>query len=235
MTRNTLVAVLALTTAGLLSGCAGAQPGVAAQVGDETIQVSDVNRLSDGYCAAYERQLEGDGTVLPMEVVTSNVVQTLTMTAVARQLAEEHGVEPSTTYQQNLANLEQAGDALADDAGEAKVTIESGLAYVNDILEQVGRKTLAEDGVTDPTVEDADGARQGAAVDLDRRQRARDRPAVRAQARGAPARVRRHRGLLPRQRQRQGGRPGAGGRGPGGVRADPARFAALRLTPWPIP
>ena len=155
MTRNTLVAVLALTTAGLLSGCAGAQPGVAAQVGDETIQVSDVNRLSDGYCAAYERQLEGDGTVLPMEVVTSNVVQTLTMTAVARQLAEEHGVEPSTTYEQNLANLEQAGDALADDAGEAKVTIESGLAYVNDILEQVGRKTLAEDGVTDPTVEDA--------------------------------------------------------------------------------
>ena len=152
MTRRTLVAVLALTSAGMLSGCAGAQPGVAAQVGDETIRVSDVNRLSDGYCAAYERQLEGDGTVLPMEVVTSNVVQTLTMTAVARQLAEEHGVEPSTTYEQNLANLEQAGDALADDAGEAKVTIESGLAYVNDILEQIGRKTLAEDGVTDPTV-----------------------------------------------------------------------------------
>ncbi len=155
MTRRTLVAVLALTSAGMLSGCAGAQPGVAAQVGDETISVSEVNRLSDGYCAAYERQLKGDGTVLPMEVVTTNVVQTLTMTAIARQLADDYDVTPSATYEENLANLEQAGDALADDAGEAKVTVESGIAYVNDILEQIGRKTLAEDGVTDPSVEDA--------------------------------------------------------------------------------
>ena len=93
--------------------------------------------------------------MLPMEVVTTNVVQTLAMAAAARQLAEEYDVEPSAAYEQNLANLEQAATPSRTTRARRRWSSSRGVAYVNDILEQIGRKTLAEDGVTEPTIEDA--------------------------------------------------------------------------------
>lgn len=155
MRPTNVVAALALSTVGLLTGCAGLQPGVAARVGDESIMVSEVNTLADGYCRAYERQLEGQGTVVPMEVVVENLVQTLTLTAVARQMAEEYGVTASAAYAESLAQLEQASEALEPEAAEAKVAVESGGSYVNDILESIGRQSLTADGTAEPSSEEA--------------------------------------------------------------------------------
>jgi hypothetical protein len=148
-------ALAAIAVAGLLTGCAGAQPGVAARVGDETIRVSEVNRLTDGFCQAIERQLESQGTVLPMNVVSGSVVQVLAMNAAARQLAEEHGVEPSSSYVSNLANIEQSSEAMPEDAEEANVTLRSGAAYATDILTTIGRRELAAEGVEEPNSDQA--------------------------------------------------------------------------------
>jgi hypothetical protein len=153
VTRTRVLAAIAL--AGLLTGCAGAQPGVAARVGDESIRVSEVNRLTDGFCQAIERQLESQGTVLPMNVVSGSVVQVLSMNAAARQLAEEHGVEPSSDYVSNLANIEQSSEGMPEDAREANVTLRSGAAYATDILTTIGRQELEAEGVEEPNSDEA--------------------------------------------------------------------------------
>ena len=116
------------------------------------------------------------------------------------------------------------------------MTIESGLAYVNDILEQIGRKTLAEDGVTDPTVEDATARGKELlstwiAVNEPEIDPQYGLKLVELQPEYVDTAV-----SFPRQRQRQGGRPGAGGRGPGGVRARacPSRSAAADAVADPV-
>ena len=155
MKRLKLAATLALCTAGLLTGCAGVQPGVAVQVGDETIRVSEINRITDGYCQAYERQLESDGEVLPMEFLVSNILYRLALSAAARQLADEYGVTPSSAYTENVATLEQTVSELEPLAAEARLAVEGGGAYVSDILTSIGRQELESDGVADPSEEEA--------------------------------------------------------------------------------
>ncbi|GAA2129463.1 hypothetical protein [Nocardioides bigeumensis] len=150
-----LAIVVALSATGLLSACGGAQPGVAAQVGDQTITVSEVNRIAEGYCKAYERQLEGEGTAIPMSIITSNVVQTLSMTAAAEQLADDYDVTPSVTYAAALANLEQTVTSLEKDAADARVELERSIDYVTDVLTLVGRLELEKDGITDASSDDA--------------------------------------------------------------------------------
>jgi hypothetical protein len=155
VTRTPVLGAVALTIVGLLAGCAGVQPGVAARVGDETIRTSEVNRLTDGFCQAIERQLESQGTVLPMNVVSGSVVQVLAMNAAARQLAEEYDVEPSSTYVSSVADIEQSSEGMPEDAAEANVTLRTGAAYATDILTSIGRQALEEDGVQNPNSDEA--------------------------------------------------------------------------------
>jgi hypothetical protein len=155
VTSRPILAVVAIAATGLLSACGGAQPGVAARVGDQTITVSDVNRITDGYCRAYERQLEGEGTVVPMSIISGNVVQTLAMTAAAEQLAEDFDITPSATYAAALANLEQTVTSLEEDAANARVELERSVDYVTDVLTQVGRAQLEADGVAEPSTDDS--------------------------------------------------------------------------------
>ncbi len=72
---RTVAARRRLPSVGLLSACSsgGPQPGVAALVGDETIRVSEVNRLTDGFCEAARARLPGPRRRLPMNVVSSVV------------------------------------------------------------------------------------------------------------------------------------------------------------------
>ena len=74
LTRTVSLAVACLSV-GLLSACSsgGPQPGVAALVGDETIRVNEVNRLTDGFCEAARRDFQSRGDVYPMNVLSSVV------------------------------------------------------------------------------------------------------------------------------------------------------------------
>src|ERR1700754_3102289 len=98
--------VVALLSVGLLSACSsgGPQPGVAALVGDATIRVNEVNRLTDGFCEAARRDFQSRGDVYPMNVLASVVLQSLAMNSIIDQLAEDYGVEPSDAFAQQAAD-----------------------------------------------------------------------------------------------------------------------------------
>ena len=67
LSRPGAVAALAalVAAAALLSGCGGAQPGVAVQVGDESISSNRVDELAGAYCTAVEDQLTGNSQRVP--------------------------------------------------------------------------------------------------------------------------------------------------------------------------
>ncbi len=155
MTPKNLLATLALCAVGALTGCAGVQPGVAATVGEETIRVSELNRITDGYCRAFERQLKGEGNALTMEFLSSNILHRLVLSAATRQLAEDYGVEPSSAYANTLATQEQTAAVLEPEAAEARVTVDASGAYVNDILTSIGRQLLVDDGIAEPSTEES--------------------------------------------------------------------------------
>lgn len=155
MTPKSLVAAMALCTAALLSGCAGVQPGVAARVGDETISVNDVNRIADGYCESIERDLEGSGDALPMEYFSGNILHLLALSAAARQLADDYGVQPTAAYTDSLSTLKQTVSVLEPEAAEARIAVDSSGPYVSDILTSIGRQQLEADGVAEPTTDDS--------------------------------------------------------------------------------
>src|SRR6478735_8195647 len=85
------VAALVATVAALsLSGCGVASPGVASEVGNQTVSMSDVDRLTSGYCDALRPQLESGGQIYPIRYLRGYVVGNLTLEAAAKQLADEY-------------------------------------------------------------------------------------------------------------------------------------------------
>lgn len=145
MSRLGLTAGLAVAAA-LFAGCGSASPGVAAQVGDETISTNRVDELAGEYCRAIERQLEGNGQQVPQRYFRAGIAGTLTMHSVAEQLAAEYAVEAGSVYDEKVAQLEQSVAVLEDDVQEAVIEVESSPAYVEAIQAAVGEVLLAEEG-----------------------------------------------------------------------------------------
>jgi hypothetical protein len=144
----------AVALAGLvLTGCGSASPGVAVEVGDETISTRSVDEASAHVCTALGEDFESSGRVVPMGFIRQGVVQLMTLESTAMQIAEEYGVEPGTAYQRELAQLERTAAGLPEEVREDYVEVMSANALANDVLEQVGRASLTAEGFTDPTVE----------------------------------------------------------------------------------
>lgn len=138
----------------LLSGCAGAQPGVAVRVGDETISVSKVNQLTEDYCEAYRPQLKAGDQQFPLAGINVTIVQLLAVREMTEQLADDFGVEPSDDYRSALAELTKATEGVAESEAQARIEVESATEYARDILTSVGRQQLAEAGAASPTEEE---------------------------------------------------------------------------------
>lgn len=144
----------AVTLSGLvLTGCGSAKPGVAIEVGDQTISTRTVDRASDHVCTALGDEFRGDGTVVPMGFIRQGVVQLMTLSETARQIAEEYGVEPGAAYERELASRERTASTLPEEVREDYVEVMSANALANDILEQVGRASLVAEGFAEPTVD----------------------------------------------------------------------------------
>lgn len=144
----------AMALAGLvLTGCGSASPGVAVEVGDETISTRSVDEASAHVCTALGEDFESSGRVVPMGFIRQGVVQLMTLESTAMQIAEEYGVEPGAAYQRELAQLERTAAGLPEEVREDYVEVMSANALANDVLEQVGRASLTAEGFTDPTVE----------------------------------------------------------------------------------
>lgn len=153
------VLVLTGLMAGLLSGCgvAGTEfhPGVAAEVGDDTISVSKVNQIASDYCVAIESQLADNNQVLPQRYLRGGIAGQLVLVSAAEQLAAEYHVEPGRQYDQKVAELQSGTAELSEGEQEAVIEIESSSAYITGVLEAIGEHQLKARGKTDPTIDQA--------------------------------------------------------------------------------
>jgi len=146
----------------LLAGCgvAGAQfhPGVAAEVGDQTITTRHVDQVTDDYCKAVETvskgQAQAAGSATPMRLLTHTFTTDLVQRAAAEQLADDYGVQPTPTYNSGLAQLEPQLSKLSDDQKAAVREIVGARSYLEDVLTQVGDISLKKQGTTTATTDD---------------------------------------------------------------------------------
>lgn len=158
--------LLAGMAALLLSGCGVAgtsfHPGVAAQVGDETISVSTVDSVASDYCSAIEPQLSSQKQVVPRHYLRDGIAGRLTLLAAAHQLAADYGVDAGPQYDQKVAELQGAVDALPEGQQQAVIEIEASTAYIGGVQQAVGEKVLAAQGTTGASSQDAAKAGQAA-------------------------------------------------------------------------
>ena len=150
MSKTRLMTAATTAIAGLLlTGCGSANPGVAVKVGDEEISARHVDEVTSNYCTAVG-ELE---SAVPMGFVRQYVVQLLTLRSQASQIADDYGVEPGTTYFTDVAQRQDTASTKPEEVQDDYVELASTSAYAQDILDQVGRIVLEDQGVTDPTAE----------------------------------------------------------------------------------
>ncbi len=149
MPRPRLAVGLALAAA-LLTGCGTASPGVAVQVGDDSITMTEIDELTGEYCRAIERQLEGNSQTVPLRYFRGGVAGNLAMRSAAQQLAEEYDVVPGKVYDEKVAQLQQSVAVLDEEIRESVILVESATAYVEAVQVAIGERVLEEEGVSEP-------------------------------------------------------------------------------------
>lgn len=156
----------------LLAGCgvAGTQfrPGIAAEVGDQTITTRHVDQLTDDSCHALEKLNQnsgGGGSAAPMRVITSQVAGALIKKAEAEQLADQYDVTPSADYKTNLNQAAAQVTGVSADQKDAILEVVEAQAYAQDVLVQIGEIELKKQGTDDSTAQDqyAEGQKVAAA------------------------------------------------------------------------
>ncbi len=154
MSKTRLMTAATTVVAGLLlTGCGSAAPGIAVKVGDEELAVREVDAAASRMCTALGDQFASQNTVLPMSFVRQGTLQLMTLRAQAMQLAEEYGVEPGSSYQNDVAQRRRTAASMPADVRDTYVELTTANALATDIVNQVGEIVLEEDGVTDATAE----------------------------------------------------------------------------------
>jgi hypothetical protein len=95
------LAVLGAAVA-LLSGCGAARPGIAAEVGEKTITVNEVDELAGSVCAVQEDVPDQGGNapqVVSGERARNSSMQALILRSIADQMADDYGVESGADFQ----------------------------------------------------------------------------------------------------------------------------------------
>jgi len=139
----------------LLAGCgvAGTQfhPGIAAEVGDQTITTRHVDQVTDDYCKAVEKvsKTQDSTQARPMRYLTHTFANDLIVRAAAEQLAQDYDVQPTTSYKDALAQLEPQLTSLTEEQKDAVREVFGARAYTDDVLSQIGEISLTKQGKTD--------------------------------------------------------------------------------------
>jgi peptidyl-prolyl cis-trans isomerase SurA len=159
-----VVPVLA-TSLVVLTGCgvAGAQfhPGVAAQVGDETITTRHVDQVTADACTGLEKFYKAQGrggTSTPMGTLAGQVTAAMVQQLVAEQLAHDYDIRTTAAYKDNLNQAEQQLSTLSDAQKDAVLEVVGAQAYADDVLVQIGEIELKKQGTEDSTADDQKAA-----------------------------------------------------------------------------
>jgi hypothetical protein len=151
--RTSSLVVATLCVVGLFSGCAGARPGVAAQVGTTRVTLATVDDATADLCSAFLPQFEESGATYPLNVLSGFVVGSLTRQAMAEQVAAEYGVEPSPTYDEQVAAAENAAEEIPEDLRANYLELSTAGPYADSIMQQAGRQALEEEGAASDDLE----------------------------------------------------------------------------------
>jgi hypothetical protein len=150
------VAAAGVVTAGLLAGCGvadggGFRPGVAAEVGEATIRVDDVEEAAEDRCEIRD-ELSAGAASQPVSGsrIREEALQDAVLRAVADQLAEEHGIESSDIYDAAQDEVRRQLAGLDEDLVDRSVTDLASTDYFVDILVQIGRDQLGLSESEDP-------------------------------------------------------------------------------------
>ena len=129
-------AVVGVVAGGLLTGCGiadeGVRPGVAAEVGDATISLDDVEDVAEKLCDLRAEDPATKGVPVSGAEVRTRALQTLVLRSIADGLADEHDIVPAPTF----AKLE----ADADAAGTVQAREVLGLSYFVNVMQAVGHE-----------------------------------------------------------------------------------------------
>jgi hypothetical protein len=155
VSKTRLMTAATLGVAGLLlTGCGSASPGVAVKVGDQELSQRDVDATASEMCTALGDQFEAESTTLPMSFVRQGTVQLLTLRSQALQIADEYGVEPGSSYLNDVAQSKSTAATMPEEVQDTYVELTTANSLANDIVEQIGAIALADAGVSDPSVEE---------------------------------------------------------------------------------
>lgn len=127
-------AAVGVVAVGLLSGCGvadeGIRPGVAAEVGDTTISLDDVEGAAEKLCDLRGKDPATKGVPVSGAEVRTRALQTFVLRTIADGLAEDYDLTPSPSF----AILEEA----ADDEGTVQAREVLGLSYLVNVMQAVG-------------------------------------------------------------------------------------------------
>jgi hypothetical protein len=136
--RARVAAVAAgLAATGLLSSCGVAagdtvRPGVAAEVGDTSISLDEVDDAADDLCDVHRKDPLTLGTAVSGAEVRARALQTLVLHVIGDGLAAEYDITPKPSFDQ----LEQA----AEDAGTFQQNATLGVSYLVNVMQAVGKE-----------------------------------------------------------------------------------------------
>lgn len=144
----------------LLTGCAGARPGVAADVNGSTISLSEVDDLADSFCTAIEPQLgtsEQAPAAISLTSLRAGVLQQLVAREIADQVGADYDVSPGATYRRALQSARSAAAAVPEDVRADYVDVQTTGDYISDLVTQAAEKDLVAAGNAEPTQEEISG------------------------------------------------------------------------------
>ena len=124
-------------------------PGVAVSVGDSDSH-GRVDEATSHLCEALGDQFKSQGNVVPMGVVRQAVVRLLTLRSQATQIADAYGIEPGTTYADDVEQRRRSVASAPEDVREDYVMLTSSTALANDVAERVGASSWRSRGSRSP-------------------------------------------------------------------------------------
>lgn len=153
--RRTLAVTSALLVVlVLISGCASARPGVAAQVGDSRVTLAAVDEATADLCTAFLEQIKQEGSTYPLKVLSTFVAGSLTREAIARQVARELDISMPASYQETVDAAEVAAEAIPKEVRASYLELSLAGPYADALMTEAGRLALEEEGAASDVVED---------------------------------------------------------------------------------
>lgn len=121
-------------------GAGAPRPGLAVEVGGETVSTDRVDELSRELCTALQEVPDSGLTSASMRAIREQVVASLAIRTAAEQFAEDEGVKPGESYATAVADARAQLAELPRESQDVLLTVNPDLvdAYIGSLTSTVG-------------------------------------------------------------------------------------------------